>query len=151
MTEKTFYQVSAVVPLLFPFLVSSSLTAEGYSGSLYDWGSELLMWSIVFGGLPYVAVAGALLWRLRAKPAEAYRRISIIMPLIFAPVLFVFVTLPGLFVAEGGWGSALAMGAVMAVWGLTLGYMYVALVHTLRISLRAYGILREDERAYGQT
>jgi hypothetical protein len=103
----------------------------------------LLSVSLFVGGIPYVLVAGVLLWILRHREADAYRRLSFIAPPVFAVVLFLafsiyafFGTTPG-----GDLRGALFVGAFYAAFAIPVGYLYVCLAHGVYWILARRGYL----------
>ena len=87
----------------------------------------VLVLSLLYGGIPYAALASWATWHTRDFDESALRRFA-----WRAPLLMLLAFLPCAFVigASGGelWAGGLALFGVGAVYILVLGYAYVAAV-----------------------
>jgi len=89
-TARRFWQATTLLPIVVP--VACWPLLHGVAGTFFDFLSPifaLLLASIFVGGVPYLLVAGALLWMLRHREVDTYRRLSFVAPLTFAAALFV--------------------------------------------------------------
>lgn len=118
MTRVGYARCAAGLPIVFPLL--GYVAPEGIRGVF-----GILAFATWTGGLPYlVCVAGAL-WCLRGRPVSSYWRLARLAPPVFAVVMWV--VLCGVLILTGkpSAGDLAASAAALAVYGLTIGYLYV--------------------------
>jgi hypothetical protein len=152
MTETRFYQLSVALPLVLPIIGGLALRCAqvvGLNGRLISDAGELMAWSLVFGGTPYVIVAAIILWRLRNQPVEAYYTTSLLVPILFALLLFGLFAFSAL-LANPDWKSAVGFAGTMAVWTLGFGYFYISVVHGIRIVLRSCHVFQISAELWPQ-
>jgi hypothetical protein len=143
-TEKRFYQLCAGLPVVAPLVLAPVAALATWTGGRALGGIgvivALFVWAPVPAGIPYLLFAAAVLWRLRAEPAEAYRRFSFVAPLLFAALLWVWfaVWLPP---SESSLVERLVFCAAWAAFAVPMGYAYVALAHGLRGLLHRLGVV----------
>ena len=132
MTIQTFYRLCMWIPLALPALVA--LVVHGlalpHSGTAVDKVIQILLMSLVYGGLPYAVIAmWGTLW-IGKRPEAELRRRALRAPLLMSAAFVIF---PILIVLRGApMDMAIAVYVLGAVCSLVLGYLYVALVLGLR-------------------
>jgi hypothetical protein len=132
MSVKGYYRRALVLPLLVPALASPLALLE-LKGAL---GAALffLFWSVVIGGVPYLLFAtGFLLW-MRRVPDERVRIGILVSPLVYTGVLIVCLTL--FLLVDGGLDSSSDSLGAFALFGVVIGYVYVALAEAGRAFLQ---------------
>lgn len=97
------------------------------------------------GAPAYAVFAMAMLWWLRGKPVDTYRRVSLVAPLLFFPIFILQMLL--LEYREGHFEPPVTMIQIFLPYVLGTAYAYVALVHILRITLSYFGLINSDEGA----
>ena len=142
MSVQAFYQLAIWLPLAVPSLalLFVSLTGVRPAGVL-DVPFELLTYSLVYGGLPYlVAAIVATIW-IDRRPEADIRRLAIRAPFV---VIAAWVPLIGYIAIRAG--SFPMFAGLLALGGgaiIALGYTYVALTFALRGALGRAGLIRE--------
>jgi hypothetical protein len=158
LTHHAYYRCAALFPLVVPILVVGTAILLFAGGSVHPAILESVLiplfaylgYSLLLGGIPYIAFMGTALWLLRHKSARAYFRFSVTVPLTFAVLLcMLFEALARI---EGIESIQLAHRAsVTPSWlGLFLvtavmGYVYVVPLELLRVRLRRMGTLRDTD------
>src|SRR5688500_16298114 len=142
MSVQAFYQLAIWLPLAVPSvaLLLAAVTGTRPAG-VFDVPFELLTYSLVYGGIPYILVAiAATIWVDR-RPEAAIRRLALRAPFwvlaAWAP-LCAYVAIRA--------GSLPMLLGLLALGGgaiITLGYAYVALAFALRAMLGRAGVIRE--------
>ena len=90
MSSTHVYWICGLLPLVVPLPLSAALLAIRYAAPDHPIAhpllplSELLVGSLLFGGLPYVLLAGPVLWWARDRDPRFYRRLAWTAPLLFA-------------------------------------------------------------------
>lgn len=140
MSIHTFYRVCIWLPMLVPavlLLVASVLNLHLASGPVLG---EFLVYSLLYGGIPYAVVAAvATIWVGRQRE-ESIRRVMYRAPLLMTAVFVPLALVLGLVV--GGVTPFAAVAVLGAVVILLLGYGYVALTVLLRLACA--GHLKEE-------
>jgi hypothetical protein len=136
MTPERFFRLSVALPLAIPALaVTGSLalrTIGSPGGDALGAASAVLLASVIIGGLPYLVVALPLLRSLRGRSVGAYRRLSIVAPILYAAVLTFCLTV--YFYVEGtsaGVRGSFETALGFAAYAIAFGYFYVLLTHLL--------------------
>ena len=120
-------------------LVLVTATVFGVAPRLIDRVAIPFYVSGLVGGPAYVPFAAVLLWWLRKEPAERYRAISWIAPLLFVPPFLLY-----LFVTRWWTGSTAPLLDTLIFYGLlvlVVGYGYVVLIHAGRRALDRWGAI----------
>ena len=149
MTAHTFYRISVWLPLLVPGVVAVAVHGWGLmpgSGPLQTL-VQLLLMSLIYGGIPYAALAiWGTIWVDR-RPEREIRRRALLAPLLMVAVWLLATTVFAILSREGRMSLALAgLGAVVII---PLGYAYVAKVMLLRRAMDRW-IDPGDVRAPGR-
>ncbi len=141
MNARTYYVRSLLLPLVAAAVAGLlGLVVGESSGAAPVLG--IVTWSGLIGGLPYVLVAGGIVWWSRRRSARELRRAIWLAPLLMVPVLLFPLVVYSL-VARGGAsadrfaGSMLFLGAMV----LLFGYGYVALVELGALVGRRLGVV----------
>lgn len=143
MTPIQYYKASLALPIVLPFLLHvgwALLNREGQwnHGTLAE-TSSFLLFSLLFGGLPYLVLVGGILWYFDPSDAAWYRRMSWWLPLIFG--LFLGMCMFVLRFIEDrhfAWENALTF----FLMGVTVGYPYVLLTHAGFYLLERLGLIQ---------
>jgi hypothetical protein len=129
MSISTIYRACIWLPILVPAVLIAVAKTYGLrlsAGVL----SELLAYSLLYGGVPYAVIAVWATWWIRGRPEAAIRRLMFRAPLlmvaVFAPVALVIGFAAG---APGPFTAVAALGSVII---LLLGYAYLGLALLLR-------------------
>jgi hypothetical protein len=141
MSARTYYARSLLLPLLVP-------AGAGLIGMLLGEGApaapwlRILLYSGLVGGLPYVLVAGGILWWSRRRPARDLRRAIWLAPLLMVPVQLLPLLVYSV-VAGGGADAGRFMESMlfMGAFVLLFGYGYVALVEAGAAGGRRAGLV----------
>jgi len=126
--EVTYYRWAAAAPILVPIVAHLLYRDEPNIGLL----DRVIIFLYLSGvALPaYIPFAIGMFWWLRGQPAERYRRVSWIAPLLFVPPLLLYLLVVRWWMGSTEpWLDVLVFYAIMS---LLLGYGYVALIHVGR-------------------
>lgn len=145
MTVRTFYQRALFAPVLLPLLLAPLLLVDDGMRTTAGGIIVYVAYSMVLGGVQYVAFALAFARWMRGRPDAAIRRAVWLAPVVFLP----FLLLPWLVVeamnkptnvAERIWNAVALLGG----FGLLFGYVYVlAAQATLALLERRGRVQRE--------
>ena len=149
MSSKRFYQLAFLSPVLFPLLVALPLMSGDLLGENF-WLTNFIkstlaisLFALIFGGLPYIVLAGTTLWTIRRSDGPSHQRRFTKLPLAYAPWLWLCYLAFGLLASDGGFADALASSASIAAFGLGIGYVYVGAARLVFSLLKRLGAIRE--------
>jgi hypothetical protein len=130
-TIYTFYRAAVWIPLVVPGLVALAVHGLGLRpGWPFDKIVQILLASLVWGGIPYAALAVWGVFWIGGRPEAEIRRGALRTPLW---MIVAFVPLPALVaVRSANPGMAAAVFVLGAFTILALGYVYVMLVLGVR-------------------
>jgi hypothetical protein len=139
MTPKTFFRMSLLLPVVAP--------AVAFLIGPINIVLALLMFSLGFGGVPYIPFAAAAFVTIgRLRTAWGVQKLSFIAPLVFFPFQAMFVlavyaweTMPN-FRLRDYLISLLPFAFYVAI----VGYSYVAIVNLAYLALARLGRIRVD-------
>ncbi|GJM23572.1 MAG: hypothetical protein DHS20C15_34870 [Planctomycetota bacterium] len=140
---KNYYRLSFAAPLIVPLIVL--VATLGLRGGYGDF-RYAIWYALLFCGIPYLAFAAVLLWRLRDQPASEHGRLLLVAPIAFSGWLFVF-TVAWVSLVDGRSETmrVISTGALMACGGLWLGYLYTGFVHLVRVLLQRTGCVSRGQ------
>ncbi len=153
MSSKRFYQLAFLSPVLFPLLVAlplmngDLLAADFWLTNAIKSTLAFSLFALLFGGLPYIVLAGTTLWTIRHSNGATHERSFNKLPLSYAPWLFLCYLAFGLLVSDGGVGDALVSSASIAMFGLVIGYVYVGVTRLMFGLFKRVGAIREPVAA----
>jgi hypothetical protein len=126
------YRLCIWLPLVVPaaLVTISAVSGQAPMGGLLG---EVLTLSLIYGGVPYAALAGWGSWWISGRPESEIRRMMFRAPVLMA-ALYIPLAL-GVGVLVGGLRSFAALAAFGAVVIVALGYGYVGLTLVLRQAL----------------
>jgi hypothetical protein len=133
MSTSTLYRLCIWLPVLVPAAVIGM-------GWTFGWHLadgivlEVLVYSLVYGGLPYAALALWATWWIGGRSEREIRRLMFCAPLLMA-VLFALLAMV-LGTATGVVGPLATVAAVGGLVALALGYAYVGVTVLLMRALR---------------
>ena len=134
MSSRTFFSFALLLPIVAALagLLSSAL--------------RVLVVPLIFGGVPYILFAIALLFQIRRAPTKSRLvRLSIAAPPFFVPFVVAFVLIAG-----GGAPRMFPLTDIatqmipFAVYTLIFGYLYVAIAWGLWALARRIGVVHDD-------
>lgn len=137
----TYYRFMVWVPLALPLLVA--LLAHGFGipdGPLHE-PVEVLLYSLLYGGLPYLCLAIWATFRIDHRPEPEIRRLALFAPLLMLAAYAIQCAAFGVFTSE--WRVAGALLLIGTGFVLGLGYAYVA------ITLAGAKLVRRRPPAFG--
>ena len=125
------YRTCIWLPILVP--AALILVANAFSLRLSDgvaW--EVLAYSLLYGGVPYAALAMWATWWVGGRAEAEIRRLMFRAPLLMVAVFVPIAVVTGIVVgAPGPWVAVAVLGSIII---LPLGYGYVGLTVLLRRS-----------------
>ena len=131
MSVQAFYQLAIWLPLAVPSVALVLVAVTGVRpAGLLDVPFELLIYSLIYGGIPYlVAAIGATIW-IDRRPEADIRRLALRAPFW---VLAAWIPLCA-YVAIRAGSPRMFLGLIALGGGaiIALGYAYVALAFALR-------------------
>ena len=124
----TFYRISIWLPIAVPALLIAlvAIAGGGDPGAL----AEVLAYSLLWGGIPYTALAIWATWWIGGRPEAEIRRLMFRAPLLMTAIFVPLALVLGVIV--GAPGPFLGVAVLGAVAILALGYGYVGLTALLR-------------------
>ena len=136
MSIYTIYRICIWLPILVPTVLILVVNAFGLRLAA-GWIGEMIAYSLIYGGIPYAALA---LWAtgwVGGRRESEIRRLMFRAPLVMVAVFVPLALLLGLTVGALGpfFGVALLGAAVI----LLLGYAYVGVAVLLRLALGPRG------------
>ncbi len=116
------YKFSLVLPLIVPLLIA-----------LFPPFITVALYAFVVGGIPYIFLAGLLLWLMRGKSEEQVRKILMWSPVLMLLVFDALGLFIGVFILPKGRVSDNLMGFALTLLFLSqlilfIGYAYVLIV-----------------------
>ena len=139
-TQKTYYLFTLTMPLWLPF---ASIPLSQFE-SLHGW-VILLFFSLIYGGVPYLALlVGVFAWA-RKRTGESLQRAAFILPLIFALLLPTCVLIFSfVFYREALTGASVLNGFMfLGAYALGFGYVYVSIALLSCGLLKHCGVIRD--------
>jgi hypothetical protein len=132
MTVHSFYRLAVWLPLAIPGLVALLLHGLGV-GPIPSPVTEILLGSLIYGGLPYAPIAVWATFWIDNKDEDAIRRRAVRSPLWMIVSFSAFCAYLGVISRQLAMPVALFVVGSVAI--LVLGYLYVVLVFALRDSV----------------
>jgi len=138
-TLRAYYRRALLLPVVVPLLFAPGL----WFADRLPLGLGVLLVSLLVsplvGGVPYLIFVLLLRRRTRGWPDGRLRRIALVAPLLFAPLLAA-VLLPAAWFERGSfWSAAELVGGWCVPLALVLGYAYVAIAEAGRLVLERRG------------
>jgi hypothetical protein len=140
MRLERFYLLCLVFPLVVA--LSTALVTRFAMGPLLLYGIAVFIFSLsLFAGPPYFIFAALVLFAARNVPVADYFRLSLCLPFGLAGVVFMSIVV---YAAFSPWlevqRAARASGRTVLT-AVAAGYLYVGLIHALRVFLSRRGLL----------
>ncbi|HEX5068887.1 MAG TPA: hypothetical protein VFV78_01625 [Vicinamibacterales bacterium] len=132
MSIYTIYRICIWLPILVPAILITVVNAFDLRSSVGVVG-EVIAYSLLWGGLPYLVLGGWATWWLGGKPEEQIRRLMFRAPLLMLAVFVPLALVTGVLV--GAVEQFIAVAALGALVILLLGYAYVSVAVILRAGL----------------
>jgi hypothetical protein len=143
MTTRTFYRLSIWLPVIVPAIVAFAVRGLGLDlTGAAETVFQILMVSLVYGGVPYALIAAWGTWRLGGRSELEIRRLMLLAPFAMAAFYLPFVVIVGS-IAGAPVRMTFGVGLMGAFLSIPLGFAYVLLVWLLRSALGTR--LTEDE------
>ena len=140
--EARFYRIAIWLPLVLPAGVWVAVRAFGMPAwDPLSTAAAVLLISLLYGGLPYAALALWAAWRSRTLNGSSIRRLALRAPLSMVGAFLPYALVVGVF--GGEWRGGVALFGLGALYILPLGYLYVAVVLVVGSALH----VREQRRA----
>jgi len=140
--HETFYRTAGAIPLVVPFLLKVISTLDPYrvflAGPLY-WihtGADSLSLMRELGSVPYLIFAAAIFVVLRGRSETVYFKASLLAPVLYSAVVVGYLFLFFRFFGGGSEEFWLEPALYFGYIGLVSGCIYVAVMHSLRFSVR---------------
>ena len=130
MSVSAVYRLCIWLPIFVPAVVIAIASARGRLDGLV-W--ELLAYSLLYGGLPYAALAVWATWWVGGRTEAEIRRLMFRVPLLMAGLYVPLALVLG--IAVGAPGPFAAVAGVGCIVILLLGYAYVGAALLLRWGL----------------
>lgn len=125
MSVQTHYRLFLWVPILLPVAIVAGTRAVGISVASAPLPFEVLAYSLIYGGIPYAALATWASWWIGGRTEAEIRRLMFKAPLLLIAVMIPAELILGLVVGALQPFAALAALSVAVI--LPLGYGYVGL------------------------
>ena len=132
---QSIYRLGIWLPLLLPTAVAIAIHGVGLylPTSPASKIAQLLLASLLYGGLPYLAVAVWATWWTEGRSESEIRHLMFRAPLVFAAIFMIAASLVGLIVGQPT--PFIAVGILGAIASVVLGYFYVLCVVLMREEL----------------
>ena len=139
MTLRGYYRRALLLPIAVPLLFAPGLWFVDRLPIAHGVLLVSLLVSPLVGAVPYLIFVLLLRRRTRGWPDRRLRRIALVAPLLFAPLLAA-VLLPVAWFERGSfWSAAELVGGWCVPFALALGYVYVAIAEAGRVLLQRRG------------
>ena len=132
-----FYRTAIWAPIALPAIVLGGVRVFGTP--VWDPLSQLvaaLITSLLYGAIPYAALAVWATWRVRILGESQIRRLALRAPLLMVVAFLPYALVIGALEKEP-WSGGLALFGFGALYIVPLGYAYVAATFLARRLLRA--------------
>lgn len=142
MTVHTFYRCAVWLPLLAPAALAYAVHVLGWHPIFRPVVKlvQLLIISVVYGGVPYVVLAGYASWWIDHRPEPAILRRPLRAPLWMIALWVPVAAWMGVHLRSlNAFAGLLGLGVLFII---LLGYTYVALVLLMRTLMTRFGWLR---------
>jgi hypothetical protein len=129
MSAHALYRVAIWLPMVVPagvIVLFETLDLSLSAGIV----PEVMVYSLVYGGVPYTLLAVWATWWIGGQPEPAVRRLMFRAPLLMVACFVVLALLTG--IAVGRPGPFVAVAVLGAAVTIPLGYAYVGLALLLR-------------------
>jgi hypothetical protein len=133
---ESIYRVGIWLPLVVPAILALVTRGAGVfvpGDSALGKVAQVLLSSLLYGGVPYAILAVWATWWIGGRPESAIRRLMFRAPLFMAAFFFIVAAAVGVIVGEPR--SFLALGVLGAIVAIPLGYFYVFCVVLMREEL----------------
>ena len=138
-SPRRIYRFSIWLPLIVPavMIVVYNILLKGFGMSkasgYVDIVLEMVAYSLIYGGLPYILLASWATWWIRDRSEKEIRRVMFVAPLLMiATFTAACLVMAGISQSWRVWMSVAALGASVTI---PLGYAYVAITVLLRHAL----------------
>jgi hypothetical protein len=132
MSIYTIYRICIWLPIIVPAVLIVVVNAFGLRLAAGVVG-EMIAYSLIWGGLPYAALALWATWWVGGRPEPQIRRLMFRAPLLMVAVFVPLALLLGLL--AGALGPFVGVAVLGAAVIMLLGYAYVGVAVVLRLSL----------------
>jgi hypothetical protein len=132
MSIYTIYRICIWLPIIVPAVLILVVNAFGLRLAAGVVG-EMIAYSLIWGGLPYAALALWATWWVGGRPEAQIRRLMFRAPLLMVAVFVPLALLLGL--VAGALGPFVGVALLGAAVIMLLGYAYVGVAVFLRLSL----------------
>ena len=132
MSIYTIYRICIWLPIIVPAALILVVNAFGLRLAAGVVG-ETITYSLIWGGLPYAALALWATWWVGGRPEAQIRRLMFRAPLLMVAVFVPLALLLGL--VAGALGPFVGVALLGAAVIMLLGYAYVGVAVFLRLSL----------------
>lgn len=131
--------------LALPLLVSASVYLLGRSAVL-PVIPDIVWFSMILGGMPYSLLATVMFFWIKGKPEKAIHQVIYLSPffMVLLLALAVPVFLPTIHGASAAHRSVVDAFARHSIFTLVLGYLYVAVVQSVYLGLKALRRITPD-------
>ena len=152
MTYRTYYRLALLLPFVFPLLLGPfhSHTPITNNYSFINIASTIRiisMYSILYGGIPYIILVGFMLFWISNKNERQVRKIFYFLPVLFIPVFSTFLLL-FFIIMDGHLTASLkaipGLTYAFGIWILIVGYFYIALIQCTYLILKSKGAIKEE-------
>jgi hypothetical protein len=126
------------VTLALPLLVSAVVYLLGKTAVMPPL-PHIVWFSMIIGGLPYLLLASVMFFWIEGKPEKTIHQVIYVSPffMVLVLALAVPVFLPSLRGASAAQRGVVDSIARHSIFTLVLGYLYVAIVQSVYLCLRA--------------
>ena len=140
MRPLAFFRASLALPFVVPAIVWLA-GRTGHAAPL----SSFLMGSLLFGGVPYLGVVATLWWVSHRRPLARFMTWWRLSPLLMALMLGPWAAVVSLF-GGGTWrtGDFFSVWAILGIYGVVVGYLYVALAGLAYLAFERLGLVRAE-------
>jgi hypothetical protein len=137
---KRYFQVSFLSPLIAPLIMSPFYNSKTVWGGLFN----LLFYTLVFGGIPYLLTLVALFFITRRMADREVQIVTLLTPFLFTGIMTVcYIILAG-FHAEKSTKTIIPLIPIVVIVGLIVGYAYVLIVNLIYYILKSGGAIKTE-------
>jgi hypothetical protein len=126
------YRTAIWLPIAVPVALIAVVNAFDLRHTVGGVG-QIVAFSLVYGGIPYAALAAWATWWVGGRPEPEIRRLMFLAPLVMAAVFDPLALVLGL--VTGDMQAFIALAILGTAVIIPLGYLYVGLAVLLRLGL----------------
>ncbi len=137
---RRYFQISFLGPIIAPLMLLPFYNSKTVLGGVVN----LLFYSLVFGGIPYLLTLAALCFICWGMKDRQIQIITLVTPLLFTGILIGCYIILAMFHPQKSTKTIIPLIPILAIVSLVVGYGYVLIVNLIYYILKSGGALRTE-------